>query len=94
MQSITLTEGDACALTFTQPSFGTFPISLTIYQSTSSPYNGTISTTGGGVVEWPGGTTPTITVGTGVTGALATNDVIVCHLNGTMTKCVPSQDFQ
>jgi hypothetical protein len=94
IQNVTLTAGDTCALTFTQPSTGTFKLQLTIYQSTSSTYDGMISTSGGGVVEWPGGSTPTITVGTGVTGALATNDIISCYLNGTAAKCVPSQDFQ
>ncbi len=83
VQKITLTAGDTCALTFTQPSSGTFKLQLKIIQSASVSYNGLIS---GG--KWPGGTVPVITATTGAV------DFISCYLDGTNTYCVASQNFQ
>jgi hypothetical protein len=95
MQYITLTAGQTCSLTFLQPTSGTVSLSLAIFQSVTSPYNGAITST---TAKWPGGTVPTITVGSGGTGDSATFDKIVCHLGtqGCTTKacCVPSQDFR
>ena len=82
-QSVTLTAGDTCALTFTQPSTGTISITIKIIQSSSSSYNGGIS---GG--KWPAGTVPTITQ------TAAAVDFISCYLDGTNTYCVASQNFQ
>jgi hypothetical protein len=82
-QRITLTNADACALTFTQPSTGTMTIRLKIVQSAAGSFNGTI--TGG---KWPGGTVPTITATTGAV------DSISCYLDGTSAYCVATQNFQ
>ena len=83
-QSMTLTNGDACALTFTQPTgTSTASISLKIIQSAVSTYNGTI--TG---CKWPGGVVPTITATTGAV------DFISVYLDGTNAYCVSSQNFQ
>lgn len=81
-QSLTLTAGNTCALSFVQPPEGTFNLTLKITQA-STP-TGAISTA---AVYWPGGTTPTIT-----TTANAV-DFISCYLDGTNTYCVPSQNF-
>jgi hypothetical protein len=78
-QKVTLTNGNACVLTFVQPNSGTITILLKIIQSASSTYNGTIS---GG--KWPGGSPPTITATTGAV------DIISCYLDGTNAYCVPS----
>ncbi len=82
-QKVTLTNGDTCALTFTQPASGTASISLKIIQSTVAGFDGGIS---GG--NWPGGVVPTITQTTGAV------DFISCYLDGTNTYCVASQDFR
>ena len=82
-QKITLTNGDTCALTFTQPAGGTVHLQLKIVQSSSGSFNGTIS---GG--KWPGGTVPTITATSGAT------DFISCYLDGTNTYCQSGQNFQ
>jgi len=81
-QTVTLTAGDTCALSFTQPTSGRFRVTVKITQA-STP-TGAISTT---AVNWPTGTTPTIT-----TTANAV-DFISCYLDGTNTYCVPSQNF-
>jgi hypothetical protein len=95
MQRLTLTAGQTCNLTFLQPASATESVSLAIFQSTTSPYNGTIAST---TIKWSGGVAPTITVGSGGTGDSATFDKIVCHLGtqGCTTKacCVASQDFR
>lgn len=77
-QSITLTNGDACALTFTQPSSATTPIRLKIIQSSSSSYNGTISG-----CKWPGGTVMTPTATTGAV------DWMSVEFDGTNAYCAP-----
>ena len=82
-QKVTLTNADACALTFTQPSSGTISITLKIIQSSAGSFNGTIS---GG--KWPGGVVPTITA------TSAAVDFISCYLDGTNAYCVASQNFQ
>jgi hypothetical protein len=83
-QNVTLTNGDACALTFTQPTgTSTASISLKVIQSAVSTYNGTI--TG---CKWPGGVTPTITATTGAV------DFVSVYLDGTNAYCVSSQNFQ
>jgi len=82
-QKVTLTNANACALTFTQPSSGTISITLKIIQSSAGSFNGTI--TGG---KWPGGVVPTITA------TSAAVDFISCYLDGTNTYCVASQNFQ
>ena len=82
-QKVTLTNANACALTFTQPASGTISITLKIIQSSAGGFNGTI--TGG---KWPGGVVPTITA------TSAAVDFISCYLDGTNTYCVASQNFQ
>jgi hypothetical protein len=82
-QKITLTNGDTCALTFTQPSSGTASITLKIIQSSTSSYNGGISG-----CKWPGGTVPTITA------TSAAVDFVSVYLDGTNAYCVASQNFQ
>jgi hypothetical protein len=82
-QTITLTNAQTCALTFVQPSSGTASIQLKIIQSSSGSFNGTIS---GG--KWPGGTVPTITATSGAV------DIVTCYLDGTLTYCVATQNFQ
>jgi hypothetical protein len=77
-QKITLTNGDACALSFSQPSAGTAVITLKIIQSTTSSYNGTISG-----CKWPSGTVMTPTATTGAT------DFISIYLDGTNAYCAP-----
>ena len=81
-QSITLTNGDTCALTFTQPASGTASITLKVIQSSSSTYNGLISG-----CKWPGGTVPTITA---TTGAI---DFVSIYLNGSNAYCAALQNF-
>ena len=81
-QHITLTNGDTCALTFTQPSSGTVSITLKVIQSATSTYNGTISG-----CKWPGGTTPTITA---TTGAI---DFVSVYLDGSNAYCAALQNF-
>jgi hypothetical protein len=83
IQNVTLTNGDTCALTFTQPSSGTFFITLKIIQSAVSSYNGTISG-----CKWPGGTVPTITATTGAV------DFVNVYLDGTHAYCEATQNFQ
>ena len=82
-QKVTLTNGDACALTFTQPASGTVSITLKIIQSAVSTYNGTI--TG---CKWPGGVVPTITATTGAV------DFVSVYLDGSTAYCAASQNFQ
>lgn len=82
-QTITLTDGDTCVLTFTQPSSGTISIQLKIIQSSSGSFAGLIS---GG--KWPGGTVPTITATSGAV------DIISCYLDGTSAYCSAQQNFQ
>ena len=82
-QKVTLTNGQTCALTFTQPSSGTVSVQLRVIQSTTSSYNGAISG-----CKWPSGTTPTITA---TTGAI---DVVSAYLDGTNAYCVATQDFR
>ena len=82
-QKIILTNADACALTFTQPSLSTITITLKIIQSSAGSFNCTI--TGG---KWPGGVVPTITA------TSAAVDFITCYLDGTNAYCVASQNFQ
>jgi hypothetical protein len=82
-QKITLTAGQTCALTFTQPVNNTVSIRLKVIQSSSGSFNGTIS---GG--KWPGGTVPTITATSGAV------DLVVCDLDGTDANCVASQDIR
>jgi hypothetical protein len=82
-QEVTLTNGDTCALTFTQPSSGTISITLKVIQSSTSTYNGTISG-----CKWPGGTVPTITA---TTGAI---DFVSIYLDGTNAYCAALQNFQ
>lgn len=81
-QKVALTNGNACAFTFTQPTTGTVNITLKIIQSAVSTYNGTI--TG---CKWPGGTVPTITATTGAV------DFVSIYLDGTTAYCVASQNF-
>jgi hypothetical protein len=83
IQNVTLTNGDTCALTFTQPGSGTFFITLKIIQSAVSSYNGTISG-----CKWPGGTVPTITATTGAV------DFVNVYLDGTHAYCEATQNFQ
>jgi hypothetical protein len=83
IQNVTLTNGDTCALTFTQPSSGTFFITLKVIQSAVSSYNGTISG-----CKWPGGTVPTITATTGAV------DFVNVYLDGTHAYCEATQNFQ
>jgi len=75
-QKLTLTNGDACALTFTQPVVGTSVISLKIVQSAVSSYNGTISG-----CKWAGGSAmvPTATN--------AAVDYISVYEDGTNAYC-------
>jgi len=82
-QKVTLTNAQACALTFAQPSSGTITITLKIIQSSAGSFNGTI--TGG---KWPGGVVPTITA------TSAAVDFVTCYLDGTNAYCVASQNFQ
>jgi hypothetical protein len=82
-QKVTLTNGQTCALSFTQPSSGTVSVQLKVIQSTTSSYNGAISG-----CKWPSGTTPTITQ---TTGAI---DVVSAYLDGTNAYCVATQDFR
>jgi hypothetical protein len=82
-QKVTLTNAQACALTFTQPSTGTASIQLKIIQSAAGSFNGTIT---GGL--WPGGSVPTITATSGAV------DMITCYLDGTNAYCVATQDFR
>jgi hypothetical protein len=82
-QKITLTNGDTCALTFTQPSSGTVSITLKVVQSSTSTFNGGISG-----CKWPGGTVPTITA------TSAAVDFVSIYLDGTNSYCVASQNFQ
>jgi len=81
-QSVTLTNGDACALTFTQPSSNTATITLKIIQSSTSTFNGTISG-----CKWPGGSVPTITATSGAV------DVITVREDGTNAYCTIAQAF-
>jgi hypothetical protein len=83
IQNVTLTNGDTCALTFTQPGSGTFFITLKVIQSAVSSYNGTISG-----CKWPGGTVPTITATTGAV------DFVNVYLDGTHAYCEATQNFQ
>ena len=83
IQNVTLTNGDTCALTFTQPGSGTFFITLKVIQSAVSSYNGTISG-----CKWPGGTVPTITATTGAV------DFVNVYLDGTHAYCEAAQNFQ
>ena len=82
-QKVTLTNGDTCALTFTQPASGTISVTLKVIQSTSSSYNGTISG-----CKWPGGTVPTITATTGAV------DFVSIYMDGTNAYCAALQNFQ
>jgi hypothetical protein len=82
-QKITLTNGNTCALTFTQPSSGTVSITLKVVQSSTSTFNGGISG-----CKWPGGTVPTITA------TSAAVDFVSIYLDGTNAYCVASQNFQ
>lgn len=81
-QSVTLTNGNTCALTFTQPSSGVANVTLKIIQSGTSTFNGAISG-----CKWPGGVVPTITATTGAV------DFLTAYLDGTNAYCVASQNF-
>lgn len=81
-QNVTLTHGDACALTFTQPSSGAAIFQLKVIQSAVSSYNGTISG-----CKWPGGTVPTITATSGAV------DIVTVYLDGTNAYCTANQAF-
>jgi hypothetical protein len=84
IQKVTLTNGQTCALTFTQPSSGTMDVQLKIIQSASSSYNGVISG-----CKWPSAVVPTITA---TTGAI---DIIKAYMDGTTTYCtVKGQDLR
>ncbi len=78
-QNLPLTQGDACALTFNQPARGTANVLLKIVQSATTPFNGTITTSG---VTWlNGGSPPPIP---------ATSGAVVfasCYLDGSATWC-------
>lgn len=78
-QSVTLTAGDACTLSFVQPNFplGTVGITIRVTQSSTSPYNGTIT---GGI--WLNGT-PTIPTTSG------TFAFVYCYLDGINAYCFP-----
>ena len=82
-QKVTLTNGQTCALTFTQPASGTASVTLKITQSAVSSYNGAISG-----CKWPGGVTPTITATSGAV------DFVSVYLDGSTAYCVASQNFQ
>jgi Cu/Ag efflux protein CusF len=82
-QKVTLTHGDICALTFTQPVSGTILINLEVIQSSVSAFDGSISG-----CKWPGGTLPTITTTTGAV------DIIKVFLDGTNAYCVADQNFK
>jgi len=82
IQKITLTNGDTCALSFTQPGSGTASITLKVIQSTTSTFNGTISG-----CKWAAKTVPTITA---TTGAI---DFISIYLDGTNAYCAILQNF-
>ncbi len=84
-QKVTLTAATACVLTFTQPASGTAKILLKIIQSGTTA-NGTI--VGSTAPKWPSAIVPTITATSGAV------DIISCYLDGTVTYCVPSQDFR
>ena len=81
LQTVTLTTGDTCVLTFTQPSTGTARVQIRIVQA-SSTGTGLIS---GGL--WPGGT-PVITQTAGAV------DIANCFLNGTSAYCKIDQAYQ
>lgn len=81
-QNVTLTNGDTCALSFTQPAAGTSSITLKVIQSSVSTFNGGISG-----CAWPGGVVPTITASSGAI------DFIGVYLDGTNAYCVASQNF-
>lgn len=81
-QALTLTNGDTCALTFTQPSFGVSNITLKVIQSSTTAFNGAISG-----CKWPGGIVPTITVGSGAI------DIVSVYLDGTNAYCTIAQNF-
>ena len=81
-QKITLTAGDTCALTFTQPTAATASITLKIVQASTGSFNGAIS----GAL-WPDSTIPTITQ------TSAAVDFITCYLDGSNAFCVPVQNF-
>ena len=86
-QLITLTNAQACALTFTAPVSGSVTIALRIKQSTAGSFNGTITTSG---VLWPTATVPTITATSGA------EDWIICkyRAGGATYRCIGSQDFR
>ena len=77
-QTVSLTTGDACNLTFTQPARGTATIQLKVIQDTTSPYAGTITASG---VTWLNGGPPTIPTTSGATAFIS------CYLDGTVTWC-------
>lgn len=81
-QKVTLTAGQTCALTFTQPVGNTAHVQLLVIQAGGAA-NGAIS---GG--KWPGGATPPITATAGA------EDIVTCKLNGADAKCVASADFK
>ena len=83
-QKMTLTNAQACAMTFTQPTYGTVVIGLKIIQSAAGSFNGTIS---GG--KWASGAVPVITQTTGAV------DFISIYLDGTNAYCaVVGQDLR
>ena len=83
-QKVTLTNAQACALTFTQPTSGTALVGLKVIQSAISSYNGTISG-----CKWAGGV---VMIPTTTTGAV---DFISIYLDGTNAYCaVAGQAFQ
>ena len=86
-QTIVLTNGDTCALTFTQPSTGELNVVLEVIQSSTSTYNGLIS---GGC--WPTGsgfscsaTAPAVSATTGAV------TFVTFHLDGTNAYGILSQ---
>ena len=83
-QKVILTNGQTCALTFTQPTSGTAIVILKITQSAVSTYNGVIS---GG--KWPSGSPPVITASN------AAVDIVQCYLDGSNAYCaVMGQDLR
>ena len=85
-QYLTLTNGDACVLSFTQPVSGSQIITLKVIQSAVSTYNGTIPATN---CKWAAATGPTITATTGAV------DFISIFMDGTYAYCaVVGQDFR
>jgi hypothetical protein len=82
-QAVTLTNGDTCALTITQPIRGTTSLQLKVTQSSTSSFNGAISGSG---ITWLNGSAPTIPT---TSGAVV---FISCYLDGVNSYCRPTLD--